>query len=794
MNDIDTATPGFTLLGAPEAWVIVLVMLPAVVLFTWFFHRLGRDPSPRMRLLLASLRGLTLSLILLLLMDPALETRIVEKKPVVTVLLTDASASMSVKDDYATATELGQRVQAAAQLDAATPIASKSRLELAQAVLDNGTENSFLRSLARERPLKMLSFGERVLPLGTYAALEANERATAIGTALQRVLEDPELRAAPLGGIVLVSDGRNTAGTPPEELIEALRQRHLPVHCIGTGDPTALRNLKITHLDGPSVTLLNDSVVLEARLRQRGLDGQSTSVRLLVDGEVVEQQELDLGREGEDRLVRFVHRPQRTGQQEWTVDARPLPGEKETSDNRRSLTLTVRDERLKVLYIEAVPRWEYATLKDFLTRGEEAFDTHCFLLDADKGFPQESSARLAPLLRLPTTREELFAYDVLIFGDVDPQGLGAGDELEARRLMHDIRDFVEAGGGFVMLSGERYSPHAWKDTPIGELLPVVLDPSEAGNGGGADAGFRMKLTELGLDHPIMQITEDPARNRRIWEGGDDALALAPLWWFAPVKKAKPGAMPLALHESSTNAHGPHALLVAGTYGEGPVVFSALDEMWRWYRGQGPFSHHRFFGNVVRYAARTKLLAGDKRFRLTADRSEIDLGGRVTLTAWVKDKAHLPASDDTWPVVLRDPAGHEQRELLRRVEPGRFERSLTTDQLGEWSAWLPHEDGISEEHLAPLSFRVIPADAEMREPVMDERALQELSARTGGRYATLDAAQDLIRSVASGSVEIPRQRRVQRLRDRDSPFLVWIPAAILLLLTTEWLIRKNQRLI
>jgi hypothetical protein len=83
---------------------------------------------------------------------------------------------------------------------------------------------------------------------------------------------------------------------------------------------------------------------------------------------------------------------------------------------------------------------------------------------------------------------------------------------------------------------------------------------------------------------------------------------------------------------------------------------------------------------------------------------------------------------------------------------------------------------------------------MREPVMDERALQELSARTGGRYATLDAAQDLIRSVASGSVEIPRQRRVQRLRDRDSPFLVWIPAAILLLLTTEWLIRKNQRLI
>lgn len=794
MNATDVAAPGLTLLGAPEPWVIVMVMLPAVVLFTWFFHRMGRDPSPRMRLLLASLRGLVLALILLLLMDPAFETRIVEKKPVMTVVLADASTSMSVKDDYAGAPELGGRVQAAAGLDAATAISSKSRLELAQAVLDDGSENSFLRKLARERPLKLLSFGEKVLPLGSLAALAADERSTAIGTALMRVLEDPELRGAPVGGIVLVTDGRNTAGTPPEEVVEALRQRHLPVHCIGAGDPSALRNLKITHLDGPSVTLLNDSVVIEARFRQRGLDGLTTSVRLLVDGDVVEQQDLDLGREGEDRLVRFVHRPARTGTQEWTVDARPLPGEKETTDNRRSLSLIVRDERLKVLYLETVPRWEYATLKDFLTRGEEAFDTHCFLLDADKGFPQESSARLAPLLRLPATREELFEYDVIIFGDVDPQGLGAGDETEARRLMHDIREFVEAGGGFVMLSGERYSPHAWKDTPIGELLPVLLDPLETGRGGGTDAGFRMKLTELGLDHPIMQITEDPERNRRIWEGGDDPLALAPLWWFAPVKKAKPGAMALALHESSANAHGQHALIVAGTYGEGPVVFSALDEMWRWYRGQGPFSHHRFFGNLVRYSARTKLLAGDKRFRLTSDRSEIELGGRITLTAWVKDRAHLPATADTWPVVLRDPAGHEQRELLRRVEAGRFERALAAESLGEWSAWLPHEDGISEERLAPLSFRVVPADAELREPVMDERALQELSAKTGGRYVTLDGAKDLISSVASGSVEIPRQRRIQRLRDRDSPFLVWLPAAILLLLTTEWLIRKHQRLI
>lgn len=793
MNTSDEANTGLVLLGAPAAWVIVLVIIPALLGFTALFYRMGRTPSPKARWFLAGLRALVVVLLAGLLMDPAFEAQIVERKPVLTVLLADSSASMRTRDDYSQAPALAAAVRAAAGLDSATPLGSVERIELARRVLDDGSEKSFLRELAKQHPVKLLSFGEKLSPASSFASVQADERATAIGLALQRTLDDPEVKSSPVGSIVLITDGRNTAGPAAMDFAEFARNRRIPVHCIGVGDPSALRNLKIVGLLAPAVSLLHDTVVIETRTRQRGLNGAAATLRLLVDGTVVEQQDFTFGAADEDRVVRLMHRPARVGQQEWVVELVPQPGEADTSDNRRTVPILVKDERIKVLYLETYPRWEYATLKDFLTRGEEAFDTHCLLLDADRGFPQESSARLPPLRELPESPEDLFHYDVIICGDVDPEGLGHGDPERARRFQQNLRLFVEQGGGFIMLSGERFSPGAWKDTPIAEILPVIIDSSESGGSGG-DSGFHMRLTELGREHPVMQIVEDPARNRAIWEGGEDPLALAPLWWFAPVKKTKPGAMALALHASASNLHGAQVLLATGTYGEGPVLFSALDEMWRWYRDQGPFSHHRFFGNMVRFAARTRLLAGDKRFRLNADRSEVEQGARVSLSASVKDRAFLPATRETQEVVLREPSGRERRELLRRVENGRYERAFSVGELGEWSAWLPNEDGVSDERIAPLTFRVVLADAEQREPIMEEAQLRALAAATGGRYTGLEGARELLSSAASGTVEIPRQRRILRLRDKDSPWLQWIPAVLLVLLGVEWMVRKRQRLI
>src|SRR5262249_27801967 len=154
------------------------------------------------------------------------------------------------------------------------------------------------------------------------------------------------------------------------------------------------------------------------------------------------------------------------------------------------------------------------------------FQTQCILQSAQIDFIQEASQDLQPLRTFPTDPAELFKYDVIIFGDVDPDDTiyFAADPAVRKRIFENIRKFVENGGGVAMIAGETFSPRAWKDTPIEDVLPIVIDPTED-SGGGADlqVTFKPKLTALGQVHPIMQLVSDPEDNKKKWEAEDGDL-------------------------------------------------------------------------------------------------------------------------------------------------------------------------------------------------------------------------------------------------------------------------------
>ena len=76
----------------------------------------------------------------------------------------------------------------------------------------------------------------------------------------------------------------------------------------------------------------------------------------------------------------------------------------------------------------------------------------------------------------PKTREELFAYRAIILGSVE----AASFTPEQLRM---LADFVsKRGGGLLMLGGRRsFAEGGWGGTPVGEVLPVVIESGERGN-------------------------------------------------------------------------------------------------------------------------------------------------------------------------------------------------------------------------------------------------------------------------------------------------------------------------
>ena len=92
---------------------------------------------------------------------------------------------------------------------------------------------------------------------------------------------------------------------------------------------------------------------------------------------------------------------------------------------------------------------------------------------------REDKSALADL----PTKAELNAYDVVILGDVNPN---PRDNPKLVAFMKALAEFVsDRGGGLLMVAGERYAPHAYKNSPLADVLPidVVSDqpPAEPGD-------------------------------------------------------------------------------------------------------------------------------------------------------------------------------------------------------------------------------------------------------------------------------------------------------------------------
>ena len=121
---------------------------------------------------------------------------------------------------------------------------------------------------------------------------------------------------------------------------------------------------------------------------------------------------------------------------------------------------------IRILYIEGAPRWEFRAVKSYLTRENKAFDLKVLLLDADPDWPAHEKTALSEF----PSKKELDQFDVVILGDFDPKQLP-----KSKENLRNLADFVkDHGGGLLMIAGEHFAPHAYKDTPLADVLPINI--------------------------------------------------------------------------------------------------------------------------------------------------------------------------------------------------------------------------------------------------------------------------------------------------------------------------------
>lgn len=758
-------------LSLPSGWVLVLVLAPALILLCRWLYGHERFGG-RSRWMPAVLRGLALALMLAFLFHPVRsKQRVKVEKPVAAVLLDD-SASLRERDLGGLAPDHGLPADA-------------TRHEVLQAALAEP-----LAALGERYDLLTYAFGDTLRAVGGLGDLQAADGETRLGDAIAALAA--ETRGRELAQVIVVTDGRVNAGRDVQAAVAAQPGGGVPLNTIGVGDPDVPRDVRIANITSPEVALAGDTVTLEVSVAARGHSGQ-LGVLTVTDSErgfELAREDIRLAEsEGPaqqtEQLVRVSFIPEVEGEIDLRVAVQPMPGERDTSNNTERRMLRVEPGRIKVLYVDGYPRYEYRFLKDSLLRVEN-MDVQVFLQSATSEFIQESTSGVSSLTRVPDDVKFLLDnYHVIVLGDVDPHKLGNDPE----KTMQAFKEFVEAGGGLLMQAGTRYSPKAYIDTPLADVLPVLIgEPAtEWQNVGDAGTAFRPVLTQPRDPHEIVSLEPDTERNRALWEGED---GLAPLNWYWPVAKARSTAEVLLTHPRNGNAHGPHVLLATMYYPQGRVAFLATDETWRWRFRFLETYREPFWRGLIRYLALNRLRRADYRFDLSTDLSSYSIGERIQITARVRDDDFDPLVAESFPVVLVTPGGRRESLDLDREEDGVFGGSLPASEPGPYRLWLEDLENPGSEPKSPRIVTVSVPSTETEDPVLDESLLQRLAARTGGRYERLADAERLL-----SSLDDPARERPLDEPEREELWAGWPQLALLvLLLGSEWVLRKRSNLV
>ena len=831
--------------SAPDAWLLFLIIIPAILLFTYLIYRQERTTtSTKAKFFLSALRSAVILIVLLMLFQPAA----VVEKPITRestlALLIDDSLSMNLKDRYSVDADVRQLMRLTSVENKSKPVSLQEmgRIDLVNAILSN-PKIDIIAKLQDKSKLKLYTFSAGLKPLANDFGAGINPHTNSIGvgvkaggdsTALGNALGDlvNDLGGHAIGGVVIISDGQNNSGREPLEAINSLRQsgKTFPIYTVLAGTADKHKDIELSELSAPQVGVVLDDVAFNFTIKAVGLTNEQAIKVILSERKVGDTQANIVAEETvkltqplragagltspERQMASIKYKPAQVGDYIYEIKTPLVEGEIIEENNSLEHYLKVVDNTIRVLYVDTYPRWEYRRLKNGLIR-DRTVKASMFLVSADADFPQDSSNGVTPLVEFPAEPKDLFNYDVIIWGDVNPEYLATG-HISEDKLLANVKRFVEEmGGGLAFICGERFNPNSFRKTALLDLMPLIIEDddymTQSQMSGNISESFQMKLTPEGLSDPIMRFEDNPADNNRL-------LDMMPgFYWYYPFKKAKPAARVLATHPMAANKLGLRPIMATQYYGQGRVFLSATDETWRWCAAKtGPNGQqvgdkyfYGFWSDVLRFLRGGRLM-GTRRIQIATDKPGYAPGESVKITAKLYDPEFKPLKQPAYSVsiILPDTINNVESRInptatipdvavrfiaqtLNAIpdKEGQYEGTFTPNTTGFYKIVGEKQTRDISETASEVVFSVSYARREYEKPLPNPELLQNIAKATDGAFLKLTEIEKLPEIVKPISDIIYTETKEDDIWDKPAIFILF-----LLIISAEWVIRKLVGLI
>jgi hypothetical protein len=758
----------------PRLLVAGLALLLPAALFIYFRQKRNLPTvPPALRVTLSLTRILILLMLVLVLGSPFLKLdHKAENKPIIGVLFDQSQSMQLPAGPFESEGELLRIAQAAgynaegsmADSDTRRALNRMSRAKLAQAVV-GGSAAPFFKKLSQKYDVQYWAFSADMNRIGVDPAEPklpepptVGGARTQIGDAIGKLLDDAAGRH--VAGIVLLSDGQNNGGRSPSEAASAAKAGGTPIFAVPVGSSKRLQDVAIVDVFATTLVTVEDTARVAVTIEAHGFDKRPVKVELRDGNELLDSKDIVL-RDSEQIQVELTFKATKVGTRFLTVSVPPQPEEPEhlRANNTDNVFVRVSEEKLKVLYVDGRPHWDFRFLKNALRRdngigGRTAKEVDLRLETEWRRLPKAEQAK-----PLPRTLDQLAEYHTVILGDVSPRML---DEGFIDLLVKAVR---ERGLGLVVQAGPLHMPHRY-DEKLQDLLPVRLQKGAPGRYPRGVPSFRVELAPEGSIHEAMRFYDEPARNQNAWAN------LPHYYWCAAAERPAPGATVLAYNPIPT-AYGKLPLIAHHFAGQGRVMFVGTDETFRWRQNVGERFFYRFWGQSVRFVARRDGKGGKKSWmEVRPLRAQPGENAEVELMAFGPDGT--PLGDPKQSVQVT--GGNKLQSLELTADPlvkGRYTGRFTPTTAGEYlvSYTPPGQKEPIEGRL-----RVTAATEELRQPNINRTALEQLAAISQGMLVELPELPSIEEKLAGDS-------KFTELHREASVWDNWMTLALLVFLYT-----------
>jgi hypothetical protein len=527
---------------------------------------------------------------------------------------------------------------------------------------------------------------------------------------------------------LLLSDGNQTIG---QDYSYFKSDKKSTIYTVVLGDTTKYKDLSVGPILTNKYAFLKNKFPLETYISYQGNKAVSTTLAVKMNDRIVHRENLNFNRESNFKTISIEIDANSVGIKNLIVETSQLPKELNITNNRRSTSIEVIDEKNKIALISDILHPDLGTLKKAIESNEQ---------------------REVTILKPNVANSILDEMDLFIFYQPTVSFKASLDFAKSKNANtfiitgpHTDYSFLkEANLGFEIESGypqqevfallnKAFSKYDISKFDLTDFPPLLSDSGPIIFQKPFETLLGTQIKGLNIQQPLLSVIEDNSKKQ--------------------------------------------ALLVG-------------ENLWKWrmqtYRNTGDFiNFDEFMGNLIRYLTSTK-----NKSRLNVEYEKVYEGStNAIITATYFDEAFLFNPNAKLKIRVTNKKTNSSHNNPMVLKNGYFEADLSNLVAGEYDFNVSVANETKSE---AGSFVISEFDMENQFVSSDNLKMEKLVLNSEGKQFYSSQMEVLKRELIENEAYVPTEKSIENIVSlKDFKFLL---AIIVFAFAAEWFIRKYNGLI